>query len=276
MACASREELAAGTADAAHLATCPACRRARAEQVEVASMLSELRTAPLAAARRDALAAEVMAAADVMPARRRPSFARWSTLAAAAAAIVVVTVGFDRAALAPSLASRPAPVARTATPHVDPSPAPSAIRDVIESARSAPALSRAPAPRSATMSPATMSPAPPRVAERRATVKHQVFGSSGTRQPPAIDREVVSESGLAPFRVGWEALRAARYAEAITAFDDAARDPIVAEDAAYWAAIAAWRNGAHDDARRRLADVAARWPQSPRADDARRALDSVR
>lgn len=81
-------------------------------------------------------------------------------------------------------------------------------------------------------------------------------------------------SSLAAFREGWLALRQSRFADAIAAFDRAS-DPVVQEDAAYWAAVATSRAGDRDAARRRFADFLARFPESPRADAARRALADV-
>jgi hypothetical protein len=72
---------------------------------------------------------------------------------------------------------------------------------------------------------------------------------------PAIDRS------LAAFRDGWKALRAGRDTEAITLFDRASQGA-VAEEATYWAAIAAQRAG-DPSAQQRLSDFVARFPQSP-------------
>jgi hypothetical protein len=81
-------------------------------------------------------------------------------------------------------------------------------------------------------------------------------------------------TSLAAFRAGWEALRAGRNADAITAFD-LATDPVVAEDALFWAAVAATRANDRDDATRRLQIFLDRFPDSARAEDARDALDRV-
>ncbi len=78
-------------------------------------------------------------------------------------------------------------------------------------------------------------------------------------------------TSLEAFRAGWQALRAERYADAIAAFD-VATDPVVAEDAAFWAAIAASRAGRDGEARHRFEAFLARFPDSTRADDARAAL----
>jgi len=79
---------------------------------------------------------------------------------------------------------------------------------------------------------------------------------------------------MAAFRDGWTALRAGDHAIAIAAFDRAT-DPVVAEDATYWAAIAAERAGRTDDARRRFADFVTRFAASPRIAAARAALQRL-
>ena len=73
------------------------------------------------------------------------------------------------------------------------------------------------------------------------------------------------------FRTGWTALRAGNNAEAIAAFDRAS-DPIVAEDATYWSAIASERAGDPSDAVRRYRDLLVRFPKTTRAAEARAAI----
>ena len=86
--------------------------------------------------------------------------------------------------------------------------------------------------------------------------------------------ESAASDSLASFRTGWEALRAHRNAQAIAAFDRAT-DPVVAEDAAFWAAIATERAGDLDGAATRLRAFLERFPESPRAEAARTALGRV-
>jgi TolA-binding protein len=86
-------------------------------------------------------------------------------------------------------------------------------------------------------------------------------------EPPARSAAVDA------FRIGWEALSAGRHADAIAAFDRAT-DPRVREDASYWAAVAAARAGDDQDARRRLRAFLAAFPSSPRAAEARAALEA--
>lgn len=97
-------------------------------------------------------------------------------------------------------------------------------------------------------------------------------------EAPRSDRSATlsaaSAASLGEFRAGWTALRQRQFAAAIAAFDRAT-DPVVQEDAVYWAAIAASRMGDRGAARRRFAEFLTRFPESPRIDAARRALDAV-
>jgi hypothetical protein len=90
-------------------------------------------------------------------------------------------------------------------------------------------------------------------------------------RPPEPKPISQATDSLASFRRGWEALRVQRHDEAIAAFDRAT-DPVVAEDATFWAAIATERAGDPDGAATRLRDFLVRFPQSPRAETARAAL----
>jgi hypothetical protein len=91
-------------------------------------------------------------------------------------------------------------------------------------------------------------------------------------QVPATQAKV--GDSLAAFRIGWEQLREHHYPQAIAAFDRAI-DPVVAEDAAFWAAIASERVGDNDGAATRLRAFLERFPTSPRAEAARVALERV-
>ena len=132
------------------------------------------------------------------------------------------------------------------------------------------------------------------VARQGAIVTAHVF--AGTAQVTSKGRSVVIASGavwmrepepaarhepaaapsdsLSAFREGWEDLRAHHYPQAIAAFDRAT-DAVVAEDAAFWAAIATERAGDNDGAATRLRAFLERFPQSPRADAAQAALARV-
>jgi TolA-binding protein len=101
-------------------------------------------------------------------------------------------------------------------------------------------------------------------------------GDVWMRQPdptPAAEAIPATDS-LSAFRLGWEQLRAHNHAQAIAAFDRAT-DPVVAEDAAFWAAIATERAGDLDGAADRLRSFLDRYSTSPRAEAARAALERV-
>jgi hypothetical protein len=91
---------------------------------------------------------------------------------------------------------------------------------------------------------------------------------------PTLAAEPIAIDSLAAFRLGWEELRAHHHAEAIAAFDRAT-DPVVAEDAAFWAAIASERAGDLEGAAARLRVFLDRFDASPRAEAARAALERV-
>ena len=95
---------------------------------------------------------------------------------------------------------------------------------------------------------------------------HDKLAAGATWTPPATPA-----TSLAMFRAGWKALREQHFGDAIAAFD-LARDPVVAEDAAYWAANAASRAGRAREARTRYEAFLAAFPDSTRADAARAAL----
>jgi TolA-binding protein len=81
-------------------------------------------------------------------------------------------------------------------------------------------------------------------------------------------------SSLQEFRAGYELLRAGKFDEAVAAFDRAT-DPVVVEDAQFWAAIASERAGNKGESVRRLNAFMQAFPASPRLDDARAALERV-
>ncbi len=104
----------------------------------------------------------------------------------------------------------------------------------------------------------------------------QVLSTGEIWTPPSQPAEPTSPTAsLDAFRTGWKALHAERYADAIAAFDRAT-DPVVLEDATFWAAIACERAGKPDEAARRLRSFIERFPASPRLDTARAALARVR
>jgi TolA-binding protein len=81
-------------------------------------------------------------------------------------------------------------------------------------------------------------------------------------------------TALDSFRTGYEAMRAGHFTDAIAAFDQAT-DPVVIEDAQFWAAISCERAGQREEAERRLRAFIAAFPSSPRLEDARAAIDRV-
>jgi hypothetical protein len=93
--------------------------------------------------------------------------------------------------------------------------------------------------------------------------------------PSDADRTALATSSLQAFREGWTALRAGNHQAAILAFDRAT-DPVVAEDATYWAANATERAGDRERAAKRYADFVARFPASPRAAAAQAAIVRLR
>lgn len=110
---------------------------------------------------------------------------------------------------------------------------------------------------------------------------------AGSAEVSARGKAVVVEAGMVwvpdavgagpamrEFQAGWSALRGGDLRGARAAFDRA-RDPVVAEDAAYWAAVAAERADDRGEAARRFASFVDLFPGSPHADSARVALARV-
>ncbi|HEY0252818.1 MAG TPA: tetratricopeptide repeat protein [Kofleriaceae bacterium] len=79
------------------------------------------------------------------------------------------------------------------------------------------------------------------------------------------------EAALAAFRIGWRALHEGRNGDALAAFERAS-DPVVAEESAFWAAVAAQRAGNHEEAMQRFRVFLDAYPQSTRAEAARAGL----
>lgn len=344
-ACLSPEVLAAlaagegapggdGGEAAAHAESCAACRREVAAQRELRALLGAVPAPRLARARREELAAEVLARADERPVQRRArrrviAVVAPLAVAAAAAAVVLAVRGpapsaseptrtaerpgahvrdSDSASSAgpgpqrpdpgqdPAGAVRAAGGVRAALPGAsDPAPgsgpaepalAASGAAEAAGSSNGGPDAEPSAEPGQAPGGPSenrTGSAAGPR---RPAVRSNAVFAGAGEATGPGRRRVVEagtiwdgtgappSATALAAFREGWTALREQRHAAAIAAFDRAA-DPVIAEDAAYWAAIAAERAGDHAAARRRLSDFLARFPASPRAPAARLAVERL-
>lgn len=299
MMCPAPERLAAAVAgedeDAlAHAATCAACGECVVAQQELVGALRGMPIATLTPARRDELAAEVIARADRLGAPRR----RWwalpgAALAAAAAALVVVVARAPAPEHAVELgaltvvepASEPRHAMTAQLPPVPRVVQPATPRQMkltdgeltVDAAGGGPITVITGDTRILVRSRAKL------VARRGVIVQAHVF--AGTAEIERAGRTQVIEAGdvwtapggndsLAAFRAGWEALHAKSYAEAIAAFDRAT-DEIVAEDAAFWSAIASERAGNLADAERRLQRFLETYASSPRADAARSALARV-
>jgi hypothetical protein len=91
-------------------------------------------------------------------------------------------------------------------------------------------------------------------------------GEVWTPSPPA--------AALAAFRAGWSALHDGRNADALAAFERAS-DPVIAEEAAFWAAVAAQRANDREGAAQRFRAFLDAYPQSTRAASARAALQQL-
>jgi len=99
---------------------------------------------------------------------------------------------------------------------------------------------------------------------------HSVIVEAGT----VWERDVARDDALAAFKAGWAALRAGDNTAAIAAFDRAV-DPIVAEDAVYWSAIASERSGNSAGAVTRYRELLAKFPSTTRAAEARAAIERL-
>ncbi len=85
------------------------------------------------------------------------------------------------------------------------------------------------------------------------------------------ERPATPADSSVAFQEGWAALREGRHADAIAAFDRAI-DPVVAEDALYWGAIASERNADAAGAKQRYELLLEKFPSSPRAKKVTKAL----
>lgn len=119
------------------------------------------------------------------------------------------------------------------------------------------------------------------IATKGAIAQVSVF--SGSAEISVGGKTVVIEAGTiwerpatpadssTAFQEGWAALRDGKNAEAIAAFDRAV-DPIVAEDALYWGAIASERIEDTAGAKQRYELLLEQFPTSPRARKVKKAL----
>ncbi len=304
MSCPALEQLAAGEADD-HAAGCSRCAALADDQRAIRELARALPAPVLAARRRASLAAEVLAAADEEPRRasRVPAIAGGLAVAATLAVLLLAlhTSPPVTIAVIEPPPSQPLVVSEPAPPMVAPAKssvaaeiagsatftrAKIATRDTLKLHDGEVVIdARDREPVAVIARDTTIAIANARVAvtarggvivatrvfagsvEVTAGGAHHVLetGEVWTRPP---DREPSPAAvSLAAFRAGWEALRAGRNAEAIAAFDRAT-DDVVAEDAMFWAAVAAERAG-HADAAARLRAFLARFPASPHAEAAR-------
>jgi hypothetical protein len=264
-----------------------------AHEPEIVELAQRLPWKPLSEEHRRRVAAEVMAQADVAVVRsRRRGWAIAAIVAAAAAAVLVVGLRREVERVnAPSFAIDQAPEATEtssrSTVSLESPPAAPELRGVVQlhdGELTIDTRSRGPVTVvtggtrvTITSSRATV------VARRGVIVTAQVF--AGTAQIEEDGRTRIVEAGevwtpapavssLQLFRTGYEQLRAGHFDDAIAAFDRAT-DPVVLEDAQFWAAIACERAGKKDEAVRRLKAFMEAFPASPRVDDARSALERV-
>ena len=267
MTCPSEARLAAAASGedpgaAIHAETCPRCARITSDHAELVALARMLPSPRFSRERRAGLAAEVVA--SVVPAARGRTMPVIVGIAALAAVVaLVVSRRHEPAVVAIAPAPAPRPIV-TPLPVPEPAPrgvlaTPEVITRRVEVTQVIEAVVRI---------PETVSEL---VVKTGVVASHQMFAPAKMRTATAIDRDewqpTLDPTGasLAAFRDGWEALRAGRNAAAIAAFDRAT-DPVVAEDATYWAAIAAQRADDRDDALRRLRAFLDRFPRSPRAD----------
>jgi hypothetical protein len=294
----------------AHVATCIECRRELERQRALHATLRALPAPQASTETRRAIKAETMASVALEPVVPRSSrhgaiaLATCGVLAAAISIVVVSKRATDASPPAIAIASResPSPVVRmTAKESAPPrraapeitaragtmfSQIPGADRDVIVlqdgaldvDARSARDVDVHVGPAIVQIANASV-----RVQARQYTIVsvEVVVGAAQVNGPNQhvtlargtvwTERSAPAVGGLASFRDAWIALRAGDNRTAISLFDRAT-DPAVAEEAHYWAAVAAKRAGDDADARRRFADFVVRFPASPYIDQARQAV----
>ncbi len=294
-----------------HVANCPRCAELLDEQRSIRALAQAIRPVRLSTDRRAELAAEVMAQADaVVPANRQGRFVIAAGVGVAVAALAIVLATRTRAVDVPGLSiahdvhTIDVPVTATSTemPPTEPlaelrSSDAELVRDTtaerdvitlraghvsIDTSNARPVQIVAGRTRVAVVRARASVVARAGVIEQVAvfagsvevmtgTTRHVIVaGQTWDRLPEPVP-PVQPASSLTAFREGWTQLRANNHAAAIAALDRAT-DPVVAEDAVYWAAIATERLGNTAEARRRFADFLARFPASPRSDAARTAL----
>jgi len=273
--CPSAKRLAAASLGAdvrveLHAETCERCSTELAAMAEVSAFVRHAPVRVATAERRARIAALVMASSDGEPVpiganrSRLPSVAITIAALAAVAALVVwraLPAPAEHVVVWPQLARAvsPPPVAHEIPPGVVPVIAPSGAPTVVHETAPAPAPTARVTPHTTT-----------RVF---AGSQQRTRDGEVTRDEVTLEREPIVARVIEPtaFERGWTALREARFADAIVAFDQV-DDLTVTEDAAYWAAVASARAGNQSDAARRLSSFVIKFPASERLDEARALL----
>lgn len=285
--------------DHPHLAECLSCRRQLASDRATRTALRALPVPALGEARRKELAAELLAIAQhpVQPRRRTAAFALSAGALAAAAALWIRPPTLEEVAVSVQLSSsEPIATGTSSVMHLEAPPqlqAPqiegsgatfrhvTGERDVIALYEGAIELdTRATRDADVTIGDAVVrvNDAAVKIRARGRTIVsvQVVVGSAQITvdgKQLTIQRDAMwlagpsaKQQSLAAFRDGWMALRAGHHREAMEMFDRVT-DPIVIEEATYWAAIAAQRSGDAELARVRLDGFLRRFPSSPYASD---------
>ncbi|MFT3692033.1 MAG: hypothetical protein QM831_02750 [Kofleriaceae bacterium] len=285
MSCLTADELAHAVTTgvtSGHLASCPDCRRHYAAEASVRTRLQQLRVPPLTSDRRRAIKAEIFAAASTgRVARGQARIAIGTSVLAIAGMVAVWCYVPAKQAVAPvdDVADAEEQIALHAT---------GAVHEIAIAQPPRP-----PAPREMTLHDGSLEidsrEALVRVGQAlvRANGSHvriTAHGSTiasievvvGAAELISNGKTIViregatwrpAPSGLDEFQQAWLALRAGHDRDAIALFDRAADSP-VAEEAMYWAAIAAYR--ANDpSAPSRMAAFARRFPSSTLGQDGR-------
>ena len=285
-----------------HVEDCLTCRRRLALERDAQKAAQRLPVPALPAARRRALAAEILAIAErEPPVRRRPWRAAATAIAGAAAMAAAIALSTwwpgrtAELAVPRPVASAPEElaIATSSVAHIEAPPVPAAPR--IEASGGARLSQRVGGARDVVTlvegvveidtrsardvdvhvgdSVVRVDDATVRIrAHQHAIVSVQVvLGAARVTSPEqhvTLQRDSLwfpgppaKERSLAAFQDAWIALRAGHNREAIALFDRAT-DPVVAEEATYWAAIAARRSGDRTLAAERIADFLRRFPRS--------------
>ena len=269
MSCPVEWRLAAAASGAdddafAHTAVCERCRALVADQRATSELARRLRPPVLSPSARAEIAVAVMAGTIPQPQGRRGVAVMGATVVLAAAIALLVrgprTVreqqapGDEARITAPVAATAPGPEVSIASGRAEVTAQDGVIVETHVLAGSA-----------------VVSDAGKSVVVHAGHVwKREAPAPSPPPPPPAPPQPATS---LAAFREGWTARDEGRNADAVAAFDRAT-DPVVAEEAMFWAAVCAGRAGDVRDSARRMSAFLDRFPNSLRAKDARRALEA--